>query len=294
MSNSLPPDHLKRYCDLKSYWRNLFGLNVYKLPVDAGFTCPNRDGTIATGGCSYCDGRGSRLRQAGPLPSVTDQLLRGKAYYERYRRARKYIAYFQTFTNTYAPRDHLEKLWREALAVEDVVGLSLGARPDCLPEDTLGLIRELAEGCHLWLEFGLQSMHDETLRRINRGHTFACFLDALERAAGGKINICVHIIVGLPGETREEMLATARRLATLPIQGIKIHLLLALAGTALGEQYREGRITLPGQEEYVGIVCDILEILPPELVIQRLTADGYQDIFLAPAWARNKMAVLNA
>lgn len=225
---------------------------------------------------------------------MTDQLLTGKAYYERYRRAKKYIAYFQTFTNTYAPRDHLEKIWREALAVEDVLGLSIGTRPDCLPAETLGLIRELAEECHLWLEFGLQSIHDETLRRINRGHTFACFLDALERAAGGKINICVHIIVGLPGETREEMLATARMLATLPIAGIKIHLLLALAGTSLGEQYRQGLISLPGQEEYVANVCDILEILPPELVIQRLTADGYQDIYLAPAWARNKMAVLNA
>lgn len=284
----------KRYYDLKSYWRNLFGLNVYKLPVDAGFTCPNRDGKVASGGCTYCDGRGSRLRQAGPLPPVTEQLLAGKDYYRRYRNAKKYIAYFQTFTNTYAPREILADLWREALAVEDVIGLSIGTRPDCLPDETLELIRELAENCHLWLELGLQSSHDRTLAAINRGHDFACFENAVNRAAGGRMNLCVHIILGLPGETREDMLATARVIARMPIQGIKIHLLLALAGTPLGERHREGKLTLLSPEEYIATVCDILEILPPEMVIQRLTADGYQDIFLAPSWGRNKMSVLNA
>ena len=284
----------KRYYDLKSYWINRFGCRVHKLPIDAGFTCPNRDGTVATGGCIYCDGRGSALRQAGPLPSVGEQIRRGMTFYRQRGKAEKYIAYFQTFTNTYAPVETLRALYDEALAEEDVIGLSIGTRPDCLPDETLALIRSYAERHHVWLEFGLQSIHDRTLQTINRGHNAAAFREAVQRASGGPIRICVHIIVGLPGETREEILETAREIAGLPVQGIKIHSLLALKGTALGERYAKGEIALMTREAYVGTVCDILETLPPEMVIQRLTAEGYRDIFLGPAWAGNKLAVLNA
>lgn len=287
-------NNTKRYYDLKSFWRNRFGCKVYKLPIDAGFTCPNRDGTIASNGCIYCDGRGSRLRQEGPLPTVSEQIKRGQAYYRKHRQAGKFIAYFQTFTNTYGPYGRLKALYDEALSAEDVIGLSIGTRPDCLAEDVLNLIAEYARNRHIWLELGLQSIHDRTLAFINRGHNYAQFLDAVRRAAGRNINICTHIIVGLPGETRENMLATARAISTLPINGIKIHLLLALKGTAVGEMYEKGQIAMLKKEEYVQTVCDILEILPPEMVIQRLTADGYRDIFLAPAWAINKMDVLNA
>jgi uncharacterized protein len=287
-------NNTKRYYDLKSYWVNRFGCRVHKLPIDAGFTCPNRDGSVATGGCVYCDGRGSALRQAGPLPSVGEQIRRGKAFYRGRGKAEKFIAYFQTFTNTYAPVETLRALYDEALAEEDVTGLSIGTRPDCLPDETLALIRSYAEQSHIWLEFGLQSIHDRTLGEINRGHDAATFRDAVRRASGGPILICVHIIVGLPSETREEILETAGAIAALPVQGIKIHNLLALEGTALGERYAKGKIALMTREEYVGTVCDILEILPPEMVIQRLTADGYRDIFLGPAWAANKLAVLNA
>ena len=287
-------NNAKRYYDLKSYWVNRFGCRVHKLPIDAGFTCPNRDGSVATGGCVYCDGRGSALRQAGPLPSVGEQIRRGKAFYRGHSKAEKFIAYFQTFTNTYAPVETLRVLYDEALAVEDMIGLSIGTRPDCLPDETLALIRSYAERYHVWLEFGLQSIHDRTLGAINRGHDAAAFRDAVRRASGGPIRICVHIIVGLPGETRDEILETARAIASLPVQGIKIHSLLALKGTALGERYAKGEITLMTREEYVGTVCEILEVLPPEMVIQRLTADGYRDIFLGPAWAGNKLAVLNA
>ncbi|MCX5837053.1 MAG: TIGR01212 family radical SAM protein, partial [Deltaproteobacteria bacterium] len=160
----------KRYYDLKSYWINRFGCQVHKLPIDAGFTCPNRDGSIAAGGCVYCDGRGSALRQAGPLPSVGDQVRRGKAFYQKRPKAEKFIAYFQTFTNTYAPVENLRALYDEALAVDDVIGLSIGTRPDCVPDETLALIRSYAERSHVWLEFGLQSIHDRTLGAINRGH----------------------------------------------------------------------------------------------------------------------------
>ncbi len=287
-------NNTKRYYDLKSYWRNRFGGLVYKLPIDAGFTCPNRDGAVAAGGCIYCDGRGSMLRQAGPLPSVSEQIARGRAYYRKHRRAGQFIAYFQTFTNTYGPLDHLKRLYDEALVQEDVIGLSVGTRPDCVPDPVIRLLEGYAQKHHVWLEFGLQSMHDRTLNLINRGHSQAIFVDAVQRAAGKRMQICAHIIVGLPGESREEILETARFIAALPIQGIKIHALLALRGTALGKQYEDGLIALMTRDDYVRTVCDILEILPPEMVIQRLTADGYRDIFLAPQWAANKMEVLNA
>lgn len=287
-------NNAKRYYDLKSYWINRFGCRVHKLPIDAGFTCPNRDGSVAAGGCVYCDGRGSALRKAGPLPSVGDQVRRGKAFYRQRPKAEKFIAYFQTFTNTYAPVENLRALYDEALTVEDVIGLSIGTRPDCVPDETLAMIRSYAERSHVWLEFGLQSIHDRTLEAIHRGHDAATFSDAVRRASGGPILICVHIIVGLPGETREEILETAKAIAELPVQGIKIHSLLALEGTALGGSFKRREVTLMTREAYVGAVCDILEILPPGMVIQRLTADGYREIFLGPAWAGNKLAVLNA
>jgi len=283
----------KRYYDLKSYWRNLFGGNVYKLPIDAGFTCPNRDGTLGWGGCIYCDGRGSKLRQAGPLPSVTEQIERGKAYYGANRRAAKFIAYFQTFTNTYAPLPRLVSLYEEALRQRDVIGLSVGTRPDCVDTEILDVLDGYGRDRHVWVEYGLQSVHDRTLAFLNRGHDRGAFLDAVARTSGRNIHVCVHIIVGLPGETRADILETARTLARLPIHGIKIHSLLVLRGTRLGDLYEAGEINLMSRREYIDTVCDILEILPPRVVIQRLTADGYKDIFLAPSWAVNKLDVLN-
>jgi radical SAM protein (TIGR01212 family) len=287
-------NNTKRYYDLKSFWRNRFGFRVYKLQIDAGFTCPNRDGTVSTGGCIYCDGRGSRLRQAGLLPSVTEQIRRGREYYKKNRNAGKFIAYFQTFTNTYGPLEKLKELYDEALAEEDVIGLSIGTRPDCVPDRVIDLFQDYTKERHIWLELGLQSIHEKTLRLINRGHSAATFLDALLRLSGSNIYICTHIIVGLPGETREDILETARAIATLPIHGIKIHALLALRGTVVGDLYEKGEITMFSRDDYVRTVSDILEILPPEMVIQRLTADGYRDIFLGPKWAVNKMEVLNA
>jgi radical SAM protein (TIGR01212 family) len=187
----------------------------------------------------------------------------------------------------------LRQLYDEALAQDDVVGLSVGTRPDCVPDDIIDLFQEYAKHSHVWLELGLQSIHNRTLDYINRGHSLETYFDAVRRASGKDIHICTHIIVGLPGETREDMLETARIIATLPIQGIKIHLLLALRGTKMGDLYEQGEILLLEKDDYIRVVCDILEILPPEMVIQRLTADGYRDIFLAPRWAINKMEVLN-
>jgi len=285
------PDN-KRYNDLKSYWRNLFGCNVHKLQIDAGFTCPNRDGHLAVGGCIYCDGRGSKLRQQGVLPSVAEQIASGKKYYKPH--AAKFISYFQTFTNTYAPMEKLRALYDEALAQDDVIGLSIGTRPDCLGPDIIELLSGYAKKYHIWVELGLQSANDKTLRFINRGHNFQQFSDAVASLAGRGLNICVHIIIGLPGESDKDVLITARTLAAMPVNGIKIHSLLALEGTILGEMYKKGTISMITKEKYVSLAADVLEILPPEMVIQRLTADGYRDIFLAPDWAMHKLDVLNS
>jgi radical SAM protein (TIGR01212 family) len=225
---------------------------------------------------------------------VAEQIRRGKEYYKKNRNAGKFIAYFQTFTNTYGPLEKLKELYDEALAEEDVIGLSIGTRPDCVPDRVIDLFQDYTRERHIWLELGLQSIHEKTLRFINRGHAAGTFLDAVHRTCRSNIQICTHIIVGLPGETREDILGTARVLATLPIHGIKIHSLLALKGTVIGDLYEKGGITMFNRDDYVTIVCDILEILPPEMVIQRLTADGYRDIFIGPKWAVNKMEVLNA
>ncbi len=282
----------KQYYDLKSYWRNLFGCTVHKLQIDAGFTCPNRDGHVAIGGCIYCDGRGSKLRQMGPLPCVADQISSGKQYYRP--SASKFIAYFQTFTNTYAPVGHLKNVYDEALAQEDIIGLSIGTRPDCLGPDVVDLLAGYAKDHHVWVELGLQSIHDRTLQFLNRGHTYRQFLDAVGALAGKGLNICVHIIIGLPGESDEDVHKTAKALATLPVGGIKIHSLLALDQTRMGELFKQGAIHLISKEKYVSLAADVLELLPPSMVIQRLTADGYRDILLAPAWAKNKLDVLNS
>jgi uncharacterized protein len=284
----------KRYCDFKSFLVNRFGCKVHKLQIDAGFTCPNRDGKVAAGGCAYCDGRGSSLRQKGPLPSVAEQIRSGKGLYRNLRGAAKFIAYFQTFTNTYGPVEKLKALYDEAILQEDVIGLSIGTRPDCIDEEILNLLQDYAKRSHVWIEYGLQSIHDRTLERMNRGHDAATFIEAVRKTADRGLFICTHIIVGLPGETREDVLETAMAVATLPIDGIKIHSLLALRGTEVGRLYEEGAITLPDMGDYVATVCDILEVLPPAMVIQRLTAEGYRDIYLGPDWAASKLRVLNA
>ncbi len=246
------------------------------------------------GGCAYCDGRGSGLRQMGPLPPVAEQIAAGKALYRNLRGAAKFIAYFQTFTNTYAPVERLRALYDEALSQPDVVGLSIGTRPDCVDDGILSLLEGCAGRSHVWVEYGLQSIHDRTLERLNRGHDAATFVNAVQRTAGRGLFICTHIILGLPGETRADMMETARAVAALPVDGIKVHSLLALQGTDVGRLFEQGQIGLMTQEDYVSTVCDVLEILPPSVIVQRITAEGYRDIYLGPDWAQNKLKVLNA
>jgi radical SAM protein (TIGR01212 family) len=285
---------VKPYYDFKSYLRATFGARVAKLPIDAGFTCPNRDGRSGTGGCIFCDGRGSALRRAGALPAVSAQLA---AMRERYLRhgAERFIPYFQTFTNTDAPLPRLRALWDEAVGFSpDVVGLAVGTRPDCVPDATLDLLASYAPRVRVHLELGLQSAHPATIRRINRGHSYGQFEDAVRRAAARGIEVVAHVILGLPGETPALMRETARTLAALPIAGLKVHALLVLEGTALAEQWRRGEVPLPDLPTYAGWVADFLELTPPRVFIERLTADGYRDVLLAPAWPGAKLATLNA
>ncbi len=277
------------YRDFKSYLRERFGATVFKLPIDAGFTCPNRDGTVGTGGCIYCDGRGSRLRQAGPLPTVAEQVRAGMAHYREKRGATAFIPYFQTFTNSHAPIDKLKRLYEEALAFPDMVGLSVGTRPDALPDEVIGLLASYLPAREVWVELGVQTLRDETLQRINRCHTADASRQAIRRAAAAGLKVCAHLILGLPGETVEDIRRTARELAALPIAGVKLHGLLVLDGTPLAAEYRQGKLTLPTMEQYALLAVDVLGLLPPDVVVQRLTADGYRDILLAPDWPNRKL-----
>jgi radical SAM protein (TIGR01212 family) len=284
----------RRWYDFRAWLSNELGARVAKLPVDAGFTCPNRDGTRGSGGCAFCDGRGSRLRRAGSLPTVTEQLRAGAARYRALGYGR-FIPYFQTFTNTHAPRSRLEALWDEALAFSpEVVGLAVGTRPDCVPDDVLDALAARARRARVFLELGLQSAHPATLARVNRCHGWEESADAVARAAARGLGVVAHLILGLPGETPAMMRATARAVAALPVAAVKIHALLVLEGTPLAAAWRGGAVPLPALPEYAAWAADVLEELPPHVAIQRVTADARRDLLLAPAWAREKPAVIAA
>jgi uncharacterized protein len=283
----------KRYNTFSGELKSLFGCRVHRISVDAGFTCPNRDGKVGTGGCIYCGGEGSGSFGIARGLSIAAQLEDGKEVMVRKYKAGKFIAYFQPFSNTYAPVDKLARLYDEALAVRDIVGLIVGTRPDCLPPETLELLAGYAQRTWFWLEIGLQSPHDRTLRAINRGHDFASFQSAVERCRERGIRVCAHVILGLPGENRDDMLATAGILNSLGIEGVKLHLLHVMRGTILAEMYGRGEIRVMGRDDYVGLVCDFLELLDPKVSIQRLTGDGGRDL-VAPLWSLAKFEVLNA
>lgn len=284
----------ERYNRFSGYLKRIFGCRVYRVPIDAGFTCPTRDGTIAGTGCLYCDSRGSAAPLSDRSLTIHEQLVRGiEAMRTRYG-AEKFIAYFQAFTNTYAPVETLSHAYREGTRHGDVVGLAIGTRPDCVPEDVLDLIATYAARYDVWLEYGLQSAHDATLAILNRGHTAARFADAVERSRRRGIKTCAHLILGLPGETEEMMLDSARFIASLPVDGVKIHLLHVTRGSPLERIYRAEGITLLQSEQYVNLVCDFLELLPPIVVIHRLTGEAPRESLLAPAWALDKHAVLFA
>jgi len=282
----------KRFYDFNTYLRSQFGCRVQKITVDAGLTCPNRDGHLATGGCTYCNARGSGTGAYAQGRSVTEQLMAGKQALARRYKAKKFIAYFQSFSNTYAPLDRLEQLYSGALAVEDVVGLSIGTRPDCISEPVLSLLQGYAQEYLIWVEYGLQSAHDSTLQRINRGHDVACFQTAVAATRDRGIKICAHVILGLPDESKQDMLATADFLRELDLDGVKLHVLYVVKGTPLETLYRQGRYRCLEQVEYIDLVCDFLERLPQGMVIQRLTGEPHPAELVAPNWTLQKAVTL--
>lgn len=285
------PGHFKglRFYSWNNYLRGRYGAKVYKVTIDAGFTCPNRDGTLGTDGCVYCYYPSGSARA-----SVKEQLLEGIKALRELRGAEKFIAYFQSFTNTYAPLKTLKKLYDSILDIPDIVGLSIGTRPDCVPDEILDLIQSYRDRYEVWMEYGLQSIHPHTLKLINRGHDVEAFYDAVERTRRRNLKVCTHAILGLPGETRAQMVETAKALGSLAPDGVKIHSQFVMPGTKLAQMLEDGRYQPLKMEQYVNKVCDFLEYLDPQTVIQRLTGDGPPGLLIAPLWSLDKRAVVRA
>lgn len=274
------------------YLREKYGCKVYRIALDAHFTCPNRDGTKGREGCIYCNSDGSRASYVNKEDSVKDQIRARIKYLRETKNAKKFIAYFQAFTNTYAPVEKLKSAYDEVLGFDDIVGISIGTRPDTIDEEKLKLISAYKDRYEVWIEYGLQSIHDKTLKLIDRGHTYADFLNAVKLTKTVGILTCVHVILGLPGETKEDMLETARKLYELKIDGIKLHVLHVLKGSTLEKLYNEGKIKMLEQDEYVDLACAFLKNLPPHIIIQRLTGQGSRIDHVAPLWALDKVGTI--
>lgn len=283
----------KAYNPFSAYLKEKYGAKVYKITIDAGFDCPNRDGTISSGGCIFCDAGGSFSQAHSNLLSIEDQINTGVASLSEKFKAKKFMSYFQAYTNTYKPVDELKTIYDASLKHPDVIGISIGTRPDCVDDEKLDLIAGYVENYETWVEYGLQSIHDRTLRLINRGHDYKKFLEAYEKTKSRGIKVCAHVILGLPDETHEMMMETAKALADLGVDGVKIHDLCVMKNTALEKMYEKGGIKLLEEDEYVELVCDFLEFLPPETTIHRLAGNGLQKLKVAPLWLNKKFEVLN-
>ncbi len=305
-----------RYYAYNYFLRNRFGGRVQKVSLDGGFTCPNVDGTVAKGGCVFCDNRSFSPSRRLPRTSIAGQIDEGIRRLKWRYDVDRFLAYFQPATNTYAPVDRLRPLYEQALAHPKVVGLAIGTRPDCVPDEVLDLLEELtgrssrhapravdgtrsvpttlAGRTYLSVEYGLQTIHDRTLDWMNRGHHYDAFVDAVERSRGRGFEICAHVMLGLPGESRGDMLATAREVARLRLDAVKLHNLYVVHGTPLAEQYAAGQVKLLERDEYVQTVVDFLELLPPECVVERVSGEAPPDYLVAPAWCLDKDSLRRA
>lgn len=283
---------------MNQYLQDTFGCKVYKLSLDAGLTCPNRDGTLDTRGCIFCSAGGSgefavgRAQQG--VQSVRQQLDLAKERVSAKIKDGKYIAYFQAYTNTYGPLDYLEQIFTEAIKEEDIVALSIATRPDCLGDRVLDLIERLNRIKPVWIELGLQTIHPQTAEYIRRGYPLAVFEEALEKLNAIGVAVIVHVILGLPGESREMMLQTVSYVGACHVQGIKLQLLHVLKGTDLELEYRKGNVPVMSMEEYAALVAECIAMLPKNLVIHRMTGDGDKKLLVAPKWSADKKRVLNA
>ena len=283
----------KPYHSLDHMLRERFGEKVYKVTLNGGMSCPNRDGKLGSRGCIFCSAGGSGDFAADAELSVTEQIDSQIALLSAKRPIHKYIAYFQAYTNTYAPVEYLRKIFTEALAHPSVVALSIGTRPDCLGEDVLDLLNELNQRKPVWVELGLQTMHERTAAYIRRGYPLSCFEDAVQNLRKRQIEVIVHTILGLPGESEKDILETMQYLNGQDIQGIKLQLLHVLKGTDLADIYEHDPFPVFTLEEYVSFIVDCVEIIRPDMVIHRLTGDGPKDLLIAPTWSTNKRHVLN-
>jgi radical SAM protein (TIGR01212 family) len=291
----IPTGHpAARYYAFSRFLRERFGARVYRVTVDAGFTCPNVDGTVTTGGCVYCDNRSFSPNRRLPRTTIREQVRRGVAILQERYRASCFLAYFQAATNTHAPVPKLRRLYDEALDHSQIIGLAVGTRPDSVPDEVLDLLTGYARDRYVCLELGLQSIHDRSLDWMNRGHHYDAFVDAVRRCQGRGLDLCAHVILGLPGESRADMLATADALAGLPVHAVKIHNLHVVRDTPMEKMYHAGTVPMLERGEYVELVCDFLERLPADMVIHRLNGDAPPDYLVAPLWCLDKPALLRA
>jgi radical SAM protein (TIGR01212 family) len=283
----------RRYFSLNHYLRQRFGQRVQKVSIDAGFTCPNVDGTVTTGGCTFCDNRSFSPSRRIPQRDITDQIDEGIRRLKRRYKCQQFIAYFQPATNTYAAVDKLRELYDLALAHPEVVGLAIGTRPDCVADDVLDLLVSYHARTYLSVEYGMQTMHDASLDWMNRGHHHQLTREAVQRSHARDLKVCLHVILGLPGETHEMMMQTAHEVAALDVAAVKIHNLYAVRNTPLADQLAASEVTLMERDAYIETVVDFLEWIPPSMVIERISGEAPGDFLVAPEWCRDKPGVLS-
>lgn len=284
----------KRYHSLNYFLRERFGEKIFKISLDAGFSCPNRDGTISKGGCIFCSERGSGDFAGDRCFSISNQFEDIKNMMNKKWKNGRYIAYFQAYTNTYAPIEMLKAKYDEAVNQEDVVGLAIATRPDCLSDDVLDLLEEYSKKVYTWVELGLQTSKDDTAKLINRGYKLDIFEEAVRKLRKRNIDVVVHVILGLPGESTEDMLQTIEYLSKIDIQGIKLHLLHLMKNTPLEILYNRGKLRLLEMDEYLDLITTAITMLPEEIVIHRLTGDAPRELLIGPMWSLKKWEVLNA
>lgn len=284
----------KRYHSLNYFLRNKFNEKVFKISLDGGFSCPNRDGTISKGGCLFCSESGSGDYAGNRVLSIGKQFCDIKEMMNKKWKEGKYIAYFQAFTNTYAPVDELREKYKEAIKQEGVVALAIATRPDCLGEDVLDLLEEINKDVYVWVELGLQTVSDETARKINRGYKLDVYEDAIYRLKKRNIDFVTHCIFGLPGETKDDMLNTVKYISKTGSKGIKFHLLHLMKNTPMVKLYERGELEFLSQDDYIDLICKGISMIPEEMVVHRLTGDAPRDLLIGPMWSLKKWEVLNA
>ena len=283
-----------RYNSYSHFLRGFFGQRVQKVSIDAGFTCPNVDGTVTTGGCTFCDNRSFSPSRRIPRQQIVDQIDEGVRRLKRRYKCDQFTAYFQPATNTYAPVERLRSVYEAALSHSKVVAMAIGTRPDCVPDEVVELLSEFAQRTYLSVELGLQSIHDRSMDWMNRGHYYSDFVHAMDRCHGRGFEICVHVIIGLPGETRKDIMETAHAVAQFPVDSVKLHNLYVVKKTALADQYTSGEVELMGRDEYFRTLVDFLEVLPSRILVERISGDAPGDYFLGPSWCLDKPDILRA